>query len=207
MGRYIGASCRLCRREGGKLYLKGTRCDTPKCALENRGNRTPGVQGDRFRKLSDYGVRLREKQKLKRIYGMREKQFRRLFGEAARRKGVTGEIFLILLERRFDNIVYRMGMASSRKEARQLITHGFFLVNGKILNIPSYVVKEGDVIEVKKSKQDKIKEILERVPTRTVPVWLEMDMEKFVGKVLRFPLREEIDIPVEEHMVVELYSR
>jgi len=176
-------------------------------ALENRGNRTPGVQGDRFRKLSDYGVRLREKQKLKRIYGMREKQFRRLFGEASRRKGVTGEIFLILLERRFDNIVYRMGMASSRKEARQLITHGFFLVNGKILNIPSYLVKEGDVIEVKKSKQDKIKEILERVPTRTVPVWLEVNMEKFVGKVLRFPLREEIDIPVEEHMVVELYSR
>ena len=207
MGRYIGATCRLCRREGVKLYLKGIRCDTPKCALERRGDKSPGMQGERFRKLSDYGVRLREKQKLKRIYGMRENQFQRLFKEASRKKGVTGEVFLTLLERRLDNVIYRMGMASSRKEARQLVTHGFFLVNGKAINIPSYLTKEGDVIEVKRNKQDKIKNMLERVPERSIPAWLEVNKEELAGKVLRFPLRGEIDVPVEEQMVVELYSR
>jgi len=154
------------------------------------------MQGERFRKLSDYGVRLREKQKLKRIYGMRENQFQRLFKESSRKKGVTGEIFLTLLERRLDNVIYRMGMASSRKEARQLVTHGFFLVNGKAINIPSYLTKEGDVIEVKRNKQDKIKNMLERVPERSIPAWLEVNKEELAGKVLRFPLLSKAHLGV-----------
>ncbi len=207
MGRYTGSACRLCRREGVKLYLKGARCDTPKCALENRGLKRPGIHGDRPVKLSDYGLRLREKQKLKRIYGMREKQFRRFFDLAQKKKGVTGEIFLTLLERRLDNIVYRMGFAASRRQARQLVTHGFFQVNGRKINIPSYLVREGEVIEVRENKRSKLEKLLEEVPERILPEWLEADRKNMKGKVLRYPTREEIDIPVQENLIVELYSR
>ncbi|HEX68616.1 MAG TPA: 30S ribosomal protein S4 [bacterium] len=206
MGRYTGPVCRLCRREGVKLYLKGEKCDTPKCPLERRP-KPPGVHGDRPVKLSDYGMRLREKQKLKRIYGMREEQFRRFFDLAQSKKGVTGEVFLTLLERRLDNVVYRMGFAASRRQARQLVSHGFFQVNGKKVDIPSYLVKEGDIIEVRENKRSQMEKILETVPERPVPEWLTVNRTGMMGRVIRFPTREEIDVPVQEHLIVELYSR
>ena len=207
MGRYTGPSCRLCRREGVKLYLKGSRCYTPKCPLEKGKSKKPGMQGERMSKISDYGIRLREKQKLRSIYGIREEQFQRLFDKVSKERGVTGEIFLILLERRLDNVVYKMGMASSMKEARQMVNHGFFLVNERRVDIPSYLVKEGDVIEVKENKKGKMEKILERVPEKETPAWIEVNKESMKCKILRFPSREEISLPVEEQMVVELYSR
>ncbi|MBR6444195.1 MAG: 30S ribosomal protein S4 [Firmicutes bacterium] len=206
MARYTAANCRLCRREGQKLFLKGERCYSSKCALEKR-NFPPGQHGQGRKKVSEYGLQLREKQKTKRFYGLQETQFRNLFDKAERKKGITGENLLILLETRLDNVVFRLGFASSRKEARQLVTHGHFTVNGKKVNIPSYEVKAGDVIAVKAKSQNspKFKEIKDM--TITVPSWVTVDVEKLEGKVLNMPTRDEIDTPVAEHMIVELYSK
>ncbi len=206
MARYTDANCRLCRREGQKLFLKGERCYSAKCAIEKR-NYAPGQHGQNRKKISDYGTQLREKQKTKRFYGMQETQFRNLFDKAARKKGITGENLLILLESRLDNVVFRLGLASSRKEARQLVTHNHFLVNGKKVNIPSYEVKAGDVIKVKEKSTNspKFKEVKEM--SITVPSWLTVDVEKLEGKVITLPTRAEIDTPVAEHLIVELYSK
>lgn len=206
MSRYTDANCRLCRREGQKLFLKGERCYSPKCAMEKR-NYAPGQHGQNRKKMSDYGTQLREKQKTKRFYGLQETQFRNLFDKAARKKGKTGENLLILLESRLDNVVFRLGFASSRKEARQLVTHSHFTVNGKKVNIPSYEVKAGDVIKVKEKSTNspKFKEVKEM--SITVPSWLTVDVEKLEGKVVSLPTRSEIDTPVAEHLIVELYSK
>ena len=207
MARYTDANCRLCRREGQKLFLKGERCYSPKCALERR-NFPPGQNGQgRRSKTSDYGLQLREKQKTKRFYGLQETQFRNLFDKAARKQGITGENLLILLETRLDNVVFRLGFASSRKEARQLVVHGHFRVNGKKVTIPSYTVKAGDVITVKEKSQSspKFKEVKDM--TITVPSWMSVDVQKLEGKVLQIPTREEIDTPISEHLIVELYSK
>ncbi|MCB6992308.1 30S ribosomal protein S4 [bacterium 210820-DFI.6.37] len=206
MSRYTDASCRLCRREGQKLFLKGERCYSTKCAIEKR-NFPPGQHGQGRKKVSDYGLQLREKQKTKRFYGLQETQFRNLFDKAARRKGITGENLLILLETRLDNVVFRLGFASSRKEARQLVTHGHFTVNGKKVDIPSYEVSAGDVIKVKEKSTNspKFKEIKDMAIT--VPSWMTVDVEKLEGKVLALPTRADIDTPVAEHLIVELYSK
>lgn len=208
MARYTEAVCRLCRREGTKLFLKGERCYTPKCAVDRR-NYAPGQHGQNRKKVSEYGTQLREKQKLRRIYGVLEKQFRNYFKEASRRQGVTGENLLQILESRLDNIVFRLGFGTSRVEARQLVTHGHFLVNGKKVDIPSYLTKPGDVIEVKEKSQDspKFKDLREFAATQNVASWLERDVEALRGKVLATPAREDIDLPVAEHLIVELYSR
>ncbi len=209
MARYAEATCRLCRREKLKLFLKGDRCYTDKCAFERRAY-APGQHGQRRGgKVSDYGIQLREKQKVKRIYGVLEKQFRRYYSRAERQKGITGTNLLILLERRLDNIVYRMGFACSRNQGRQLIRHNHFTVNGKRINIPSYHVKVGDVIEVKE-KSRKIPFILEAMETvvrRETPSWLEVDGSDFRGLVKEFPNREELTMPINEQLIVELYSK
>ncbi|MCI9475265.1 30S ribosomal protein S4 [Anaerovoracaceae bacterium 41-7] len=206
MARYTDANCRLCRREGQKLFLKGERCYSGKCAIEKR-NYAPGQHGQSRKKTSDYGLQLREKQKAKRFYGMQEKQFRNLFDKAARKQGKTGENLLILLETRLDNAVYRLGFASSRKEARQLVVHGHFTVNGKKATAPSMQLKAGDVIKVKEksTSSPKFKEIKEM--SITVPSWMAVDVEKLEGKVVAMPTREDIDTPVAEHLIVELYSK
>ena len=206
MARYTDANCRLCRREGQKLFLKGDRCYSTKCAMERRGY-APGQHGQGRSKASDYALQLREKQKTKRFYGLQETQFRNLFDKADRKQGITGENLLIMLETRLDNVVFRLGFASSRKEARQLVTHGHFTVNGKKVNIPSYTVKPGDVIKVKEKSTNspKFKEVKEM--TITVPEWVSVDVEKLEGKVLSVPTREQIDTPVAEHLIVELYSK
>ena len=206
MSRYTDANCRLCRREGQKLFLKGDRCYSSKCAIDRRGY-APGQHGQGRIKISDYGLQLREKQKAKRFYGLQETQFRNLFDKAARKTGITGENLLILLETRLDNVVFRLGFASSRKEARQLVNHGHFKVNGRKVNIPSYEVKAGDVITVKEKSTNspKFKEVKEM--TITVPSWLTVDVEKLEGKILSVPTRAEIDTPVAEHLIVELYSK
>ena len=206
MAKYINADCRLCRREGQKLFLKGERCYSGKCAIEKR-NYAPGQHGQSRKKTSDYGLQLREKQKAKRFYGMQEKQFRNLFDKAARKQGKTGENLLILLETRLDNAVYRLGFASSRKEARQLVVHGHFTVNGKKATAPSMQLKAGDVIKVKEksTSSPKFKEIKEM--SITVPSWMAVDVEKLEGKVVAMPTREDIDTPVAEHLIVELYSK
>lgn len=206
MARYTDANCRLCRREGQKLFLKGERCYGGKCALEKR-NYAPGQHGQARKKSSDYGLQLREKQKAKRFYGMQEKQFRNLFDKAARKQGKTGENMLILLETRLDNVVYRLGFGSSRKEARQLVVHGHFLVNGKKATSPAMELKAGDVIKVKEksTSSPKFKEIKEM--QITVPAWMSVDVEKLEGKVISVPTREEIDTPIAEHLIVELYSK
>lgn len=191
------------------MYLKGDRCYSDKCALERRPY-APGMHGQgRRQKLSEYGIQLREKQKTKRIYGVQERQFRNYFEKAERQKGITGENLLVLLERRLDNVVYRLGFASSRKEARQLVSHGHFTVNGKKANIPSMLVKVGDVIQVKeKSKESpKFQELKEQAAYKTVPEWLSVDVENMSGTVLAYPTRDQIDTPVKEHLIVELYSR
>jgi small subunit ribosomal protein S4 len=207
MARYTGPSCKLCRREGTKLYLKGDRCYTDKCAIARRAY-APGQHGQSRKKLGNYGMQLREKQKCKRIYGLLEAQFRKTYDEADRLKGKTGENLLILLEQRMDNVVYRLGFAGSRPEARQLVRHGHFTVNGQKVNIPSYEVKSGDVVALKnKSRQsDKFKAIAE-VATTNVPKWLTVDKDKMEGQVVALPQREDIDIPVNETLIVELYSR
>ena len=206
MARYIDANCRLCRREGQKLFLKGERCYSTKCAMEKR-NYAPGQHGQSRKKVSEYGTQLREKQKTKRFYGLQETQFRNLFDKAVKKKGITGENLLILLETRLDNVVFRLGFGSSRKEARQLVTHGHFLVNGKKVDIPSYTVSAGDVIKVKEKStaSPKFKEIKEM--TISVPSWMTVDTEKLEGKVIALPTREEIDTPVSEYLIVELYSK
>ena len=208
MARYTGAVCRLCRREGQKLFLKGDRCYTDKCAVERRAY-APGMHGNaRNKKLSEYGVQLREKQKARRYYGVLESQFAEYFEMASKRKGMTGENLLATLESRLDNVVYRLGFAMSRAEARQLVRHGHFTVNGKKVNIPSYLVSVGETIELKDSSRslDKFKGALEANASRVVPKWLEMDKNN-VAKVVAVPAREDIDLPIEEHLIVELYSK
>ena len=206
MARYTGPSCRLCRREGQKLFLKGERCYSGKCALERRAY-APGQHGQDRKKNSEYGLQLREKQKAKRFYGLQETQFRNYFEKAAAKKGMTGENLLVMLETRLDNTVFRMGFASSRKEARQLVMHGHFTVNGKKVDIPSAAVKVGDVIAVKakSTSSPKFKEIKEM--TISTPEWVSIDTNKLEGKVLSMPTRAQIDTPVQEHLIVELYSK
>lgn len=208
MSRYTGPVCRLCRREGMKLFLKGERCYTSKCAIDRRGT-PPGEHPTSRRKTSEYGVQLREKQKARRIYGMNERPFRRYFARAARRKGVTGTTLLQMLERRLDNVVYRAGFADSRPEARQLVRHGHFEVNGRKTDIPSFLVHEGDVVAVREKSRGipVIQRAAEGAAQRTPPGWLDVDYTNLRGKVLRFPLREEIDVPVSERLIIELYSR
>ena len=206
MARYTDANCKLCRREGQKLFLKGERCYSTKCAIERR-NYAPGQHGQARKKQSEYGLQLREKQKAKRFYGVPETQFRNTFEKAENKKGQTGENLMIALETRLDNVVFRLGFAASRKEARQLVTHGHFTVNGKKANIPSMEVKAGDVIKVKEKSQSspKFKEIKEM--SITVPSWMIVDVEKLEGKVVAMPRREDIDTPIAEHLIVELYSK
>lgn len=208
MARYLEANCRLCRREGKKLFLKGDRCYTDKCSVDRRGY-PPGQHGQNKTKISNYGLQLREKQKVKRIYGLLEKQFKLTYFRADRMKGIVGENMLSLLERRLDNVVFRLGFANSRKQARQLVVHRHFLVNGRSVNIPSYTVKPNDVITVaEKSKENPvIKEALEAVVRRVIPTWLELDRDNMKGVVKSLPIRSEIEYPIQEHLIVELYSK
>ena len=209
MGRYIGPVCRLCRREGVKLYLKGERCYSPKCAMERRPY-PPGQHGQkRARRPSDYAVRLREKQKLRRIYGISERQFRNLFEEASKKKGVTGSVFLGLLESRLDNVVYRLGFAVSRRQARQLVRHGHITVNGRRVDLPSSRVRPGDEIAVAEKSRtlELIRQNLEAMKGRKVGPWLSLDVEGMKGKFLRLPDREDLALPVNEQLVIEFYSR
>lgn len=208
MARYTGPVCRLCRREGIKLYLKGDRCFSDKCAIDKRPY-APGQHGQGRKRASEYGSQLREKQKARRYYGVLEGQFERYYEEAARRRGVTGETLLALLESRLDNIVYRLGFAASRAEARQLVRHGHLDVNGHRVDIPSFLVREGDVVAIREKSREigRVKELAEVITNRTIPAWLELDAEKLSGKMLRKPEREEIDTPVAEQMIVEHYSR
>jgi small subunit ribosomal protein S4 len=208
LARYRESVCRLCRREGLKLFLKGDRCYSEKCAFERRGF-APGDHGQLRKKFSDYGVQLREKQKLKRMYGLLEKQFRGYFGRADRQKGITGTNLLLFLERRLDNMIFRMGFANSRTEARQLVRHNHFLVGEKRVNIPSYLLKPGDEIQVREGsrKVERIIEAMETVARRGVPQWLEVDKTNFKGMVKTLPAREELTMPVKEQLVVELYSK
>ena len=208
MARYRDSVCRQCRREGLKLFLKGDRCYTDKCAFERRSY-APGQHGLRRRKFSDYGSQLREKQKVKRMYGVLEKQFRKYFHMAEKIKGVTGENLLVLLERRLDNMIYRMGFANSRNQARQLVRHGHFLVNGIGTDIPSYLLKSGDLVVVKeKSRKAKdIKESMEAVERRRVPEWLALEKDKCQARVVALPVREQLTMPIQEQLIVELYSK
>ena len=209
MARYIGPVCRLCRREGMKLFLKGERCYTEKCAIEKR-NLPPGQHGKaRKAKLVGYGLQLREKQKVKRIYGVLENQFRHYFETAERTRGITGEMLLQLLERRLDNVIYRLGLATSRPQARQLVRHGHFLVNGKKVDIPSYSVKAGDVISVKGASAQAavLAHAMEEVKGRGIPAWLAFDASNMSGRVVSLPTREQINLPVQEQLIVELYSK
>ena len=208
MARYTGSVCRLCRREGTKLFLKGDRCYGPKCALANRQT-IPGEHGQaRQRKPSEYGLQLREKQKAKRAYGVMETQFHRYFETAERQKGITGENLLILLERRLDNVVYRMGFGDSRAQARQIVRHGHVLVNGKKVNIPSYLVDANDVITIreKSAEQEHFKALREGT-NRVIPKWLTVDNENLKATVTALPAREDVDLTLQEHLIVELYSR
>lgn len=208
MARYTGPVCRLCRREGEKLYLKGDRCLSEKCAVGRRSY-APGQHGQNRKKVSEYGLQLREKQKLRRIYGVLERQFARYFDLAERKKGVTGENLLQLLESRLDNVVYRMGFAGSRAEARQMVRHGAFAVNDRKVSIPSYLIKVGDEIKLREGalESPRVKQLAAEAPERTVPDWLDVDAVKMTGRVKALPLREQIDVPVREHLIVELYSR
>jgi len=208
LARYTGPSCRLCRRENMELFLKGDRCYTDKCAIKRR-NYPPGQHGQGRSKTSAYGVQLREKQKVRRIYGLLEKQFRGYFAEADRMKGVTGENLLSLLERRLDNVVYRLGFASSRSESRQLVRHGHFNLNGRKVNIPSIQLKLGDIVELreKSKKIASINDALEAVVRRGTPQWLELDRDSCKGSLKALPIREDITTPIQEQLVVELYSK
>ncbi|MCQ1530914.1 30S ribosomal protein S4 [Lutispora saccharofermentans] len=208
MARYTDAVCRLCRREGMKLYLKGDRCYTDKCSIARR-NYAPGQHGQSRKKMSNYGLQLREKQKVRRIYGILENQFRLYFEKAERIKGVTGENLLRLLEQRLDNVVFRMGFGDSRNEARQLVRHGHFTVNGKKVDIPSYQIELNDLIAVKAGSKssDKFKELAEAAAAKTAPQWLSVNAEMMEARVISLPVREDIDMPIEEHLIVELYSK
>jgi len=209
MARYIGPVCRLCRREGIKLFLKGERCYTEKCAIEKR-NFVPGQHGKaRKAKLAGYGLQLREKQRVKRIYGVLENQFRRYFEAAARQRGITGELLLQMLECRLDNVVYRLGFSTSRAQARQLVRHGHFAVNGRKVDIPSYRVKEGDLVSVRdRSKQSAaVAHAMDEVKGRGIPEWLELRAEQVAGRIVSLPTRAQINLPVQEQLIVELYSK
>ena len=208
MARYTGPACKLCRREGKKLYLKGERCTSGKCALDRRST-APGQHGAAKKKMGEYGLQLREKQTTKRYYGVLERQFKNYYEEAARKEGMTGENLLILLERRLDNTVYRMGLAESHKEARQLVLHAHFTLNGKKVDIPSLLVKPGDVIAVKEASKDsaKIKALAEALESKTAPKWLDVDKTNLVAKVVSFPARDDIDFDFNEQLIVELYSK
>ena len=208
MARYTGPSCKLCRREGKKLYLKGERCTSGKCALDRRST-APGQHGAAKKKMGEYGVQLREKQTTRRYYGVLEKQFKNYYEEAARKEGMTGENLLVLLERRLDNTVYRMGLAESHKEARQLVLHAHFTLNGKKVNIPSLLVKPGDVISVKESSRssEKFKALAESLESKTAPKWLDLNKADLSAKVVAFPAREDIDFEFNEQLIVELYSK
>lgn len=208
MARYTDNSCRICRRENQKLFLKGARCYSDKCALSRRAF-GPGQHGQKRKKLSEYGMQLREKQKTKSFYGILESQFKKYFLMATKRKGVSGENFLQILESRFDNVIYRLGFANSRYQARMLVRHGHFEVNGQKVNIPSYLVKVGDIITLKESsKQSQIfKENIAINAKKAMPSWLEADIENYTGKVVSLSSRDEVDLPVEEHLIVELYSK
>lgn len=208
MARYTGAVCKLCRREGKKLFLKGDRCYTGKCAFERRSY-APGQHGQSRKKVSEYGMQLRAKQSARRYYGIQEGQFHKYFLMAERRQGVTGESLLQICESRLDNAVYTSGWANSRAEARQLVNHGHFTVNGKKVDIPSYLLKAGDVISIKEGSRDseKVKAVLESNASRPVPAWMDVDSSAFAAKVVKLPEREEITTPVEEHLIVEFYSK
>ena len=212
MARYAGPVCRLCRREGMKLFLKGERCYAEKCAIEKRNVPPGSQQGGRRRrpsKVMGYGLQLREKQKVKRTYGVLESQFRRYFAEAERQRGITGETLLQLLERRLDNVVYRLGLATSRPQARQLVRHGHLYVNGKRADVPSYSLKEGDAVSVRERSNKKalILYAMEEVKGRGIPGWLEFDASTMTGRVASLPTREQINLPVQEQLIVELYSK
>lgn len=208
MARYRDAVCRLCRRESEKLFLKGDRCLTDKCAVERR-KYAPGQHGQRRRKFSDYSLQLREKQKAKETYGILEKQFRLYYFKAEKMSGVTGTNLLQLLERRLDNIVFRMGFAANRRQARQLVLHGHFTVNGGRVNIPSFLIRTGDIVvpRDKSKKLAAIEENIAKIEHRGLPGWIEMDVNKLTGKVLNYPSRDEIEIPVKEQLIIELYSK
>ena len=209
MARYIGPVCRLCRREGMKLFLKGERCYTEKCAIEKR-NFLPGQHGKaRKAKLAGYGLQLREKQRVKRIYGVLENQFRRYFEAAERQRGITGELLLQMLECRLDNVIYRIGFATSRAQARQLVRHGHFSVNGKKVDIPSYAVREGDIVAVReRSKQSAaVQHAMEEVKGRGIPEWLSIQADQMSGRIVSLPSRAQINLPVQEQLIVELYSK
>ncbi len=207
MATYREAKCRLCRREGAKLFLKGDKCYSDKCPFAKRPV-APGVHGAGRKKVSEYGQQLREKQKVKRIYGVQEGQFRAYYEAADRMKGITGENMLSLLERRLDNVIFRMGLGVSRAQARQLVNHGHFTVNGKKVNIPSYIVKVGDVVAVKENKtSNKYFEAIKSAKAANLPKWLEFNPEKLEGKVIALPARDDIDSQIAEHMIVELYSK
>ncbi len=209
MARYTGSVCRLCRRENLKLFLKGDRCYSDKCAFDRRGF-PPGQHGQRRgRKMSDYGIQLREKQKVKRMYGLTEKQFRLFFDKANRQRGVTGTNLLVMLERRLDNVVYRLGFVNSRAQGRHFVRHNHFRVNGKKVNIPSYLVKVGDTVEVRQKSREiqAIGDALDAVVRRGVPQWLDLDKENKKGVVKGFPVREDLTMPIQEQLIVELYTK
>lgn len=207
MAKYTGADCRQCRREGCKLFLKGDKCYSDKCTFLKRAS-SPGQHGSSRKKPSEYCTQLREKQKTKRIYGLCEKQFRGYFDKAETLRGVTGENMLVLLERRLDNAIFRLGLGTSRAHSRQIVNHGLIAVNGKVVNIPSYLIKAGDVISVKESKQDKtLFADIKTGKTSNLPAWLQFDNATLTGKVLNLPTREDVDMDIEEHLIVELYSK
>ena len=206
MAKMVGPDCRQCRREGCKLFLKGERCTSKKCAIERRPV-APGQHGASRKRVTEYGTQLREKQKVKKAYGILEKQFRRYYEEAERMKGVTGENMLSLIERRLDNVIYRMGIGASRSECRQIVNHGHITVNGRRVNIPSYIVKPGDVIAVKENKKEL--EMFKQLKGMKIvmPKWLEFNADTLTGKILALPQREDIDLNIQEHLIIELYSR
>lgn len=208
MARYTGPACKLCRREGTKLFLKGDRCTTGKCAIDRRAS-APGQHGAANKKVREYGMQLREKQKAKRYYGVLEKQFKNYFNKAERKEGMTGENLLTLIERRLDNVVYRMGMAESRKEARQLVLHEHFNLNGKKVNIPSIIVKAGDVVAIRENfrSSSKCKALAEGLDNKIVPKWLEVDKTNLTAKVAALPARDDVDFEFNEQLIVELYSK
>ena len=206
MAKYTGADCKICRREGCKLFLKGARCLTKKCAFERRPN-VPGVHGAARKKITEYGLQLREKQKVKRAYGLQEKQFRSYYEKANTMRGKVGENMLSLLERRLDNVVYRMGIGASRAESRQIVNHGHITVNGKTVNIPSYIIKVDDVVSIKENKRElQMFKDLKDVKV-VMPKWLEFDSSKLTGKINALPTREDIDMNIQEHLIIELYSK
>ncbi len=208
MARYTGAVCRLCRREGCKLYLKGDRCYSDKCSIKNR-EYAPGQHGKARKKLSNYGIQLREKQKARRYYGVLEGQFAHYFEMAEKREGITGENLLSILESRFDNAIYRLGFGLSRAEARQLVRHGHFTVNGKKVNIPSYLLSVGDVITIKEKSRgsEKIKAVVESTSGKAIPKWLDLNRDTLEAKVIAVPTKEDVDLDIAEHLIVELYSK